>query len=662
MNGSVGKGGKGGVFNFYARDTDWKQLCLGQVHLPCADRKNVAWQLDAPLPSPSILSRSRGDRERAKWLIRTRVNSDRGEENRNAVTKSLQCEETHYLKNNRCCKKCEPGLRVFADCTDSHPTICNKCNRGEYQPGWTSEQRCLQQKFCDPVKGFMERPENPVAEEPCRCVPSLQCYPINCEYCEAIPTCSAGYGLEVEPGAAPSWVIVSVLSVITVLCLLILLLFCYKDKLKLLSVNLRSCVQNLKRTRIQQETLAPLYPSGAGGGYPGGPKCTPCETTKLICQAPHSPTDETFPTSVPDIKVSLPLTGELTEVEGTKGKTATEDQSEGSGEPEEVSEEEEVVSVSPLLAGSCVCVIPVREPLEVGENEDCSQAVSPGTPATCSCGGLDGDESSKEEKSESIRPDNGGEKSDGNQDDRMVLSKSDTGVQSLVSLSPPLLHTSSVIPPPSPLPELCLPLSQVQARSEFKPHLTDRSLVKQEELYRLMSTDSTSTENSTTSPVTSVSPLMTSPSVGDLYLDKSPEGSSPEQGQGLSWGDSRGNKLSSVESELECTPESLHSQLAEQTLTSGQVSGNHNTTFISSGQVMNFSGDVIVVYVSQTSLGSDGAGQDDAFGSPVQEEANETAPFFQSCLRSQGDSISHSTLPEETLPVQEVMAERSRGK
>lgn len=36
-------------------------------------------------------------------------------------------------------------------------------------------------------------------------------------------------------GAAPSWVIVSVLSAITVLCLLILFLFCYKDKLKLLS-------------------------------------------------------------------------------------------------------------------------------------------------------------------------------------------------------------------------------------------------------------------------------------------------------------------------------------------------------------------------------------------------------------------------------------------
>lgn len=638
----------------------------------------------------------------------------------NVAAKSLQCDAKHYeFKNKKCCAKCGPGLRLLTECNESKETICVKCARGEYQPGWTREERCFQQKYCDPGKGFMERPENLEAEEPCRCATGRQCFPINCEYCERIPDCGPGMGLvddpdstnqrkicascekgffsadlsdkpckpwtsckaegrsETQPGsahadvvcgppvlvAAPSWVIVSVLSVITVLSLLILLLFCYKDKLKLLSVNLRSCVQNLKRTRIQQETLAPLYHSGAGGGIgggPGGPKCTPCETTKLICQAPHSPTDEpqcTFPTSVPDVMVSLPLIGEKTEGEGTKGKTPMEDLSEGSGEPEEVSEEEEVVSVSPLLAGSCVCVVPIHEPLEVGENEDCSQAVSPSTPGTCSCGGFDGDENGREEKSESVRADSGGEKGDENQD-RMALSKSDA---SLVSLSPPLLHTS-VIPPSSPLPELCLPLSQAQARADFKPHLADRSLVKQDELYRLASTDSSSTENSATSAMTSVSPLLTSSSVGDLYLDKPAEGSSPEQGQGLSWGESRGNKLSSVESELECTPESLHSQLAEPTLTSGQVSGNHNTTFISSGQVMNFSGDVIVVYVSQTSLGSDGAGQDDAFGSPVQEEANETAPFFQSCLRSQGDSISHSTLQDETLPVQEVMEERLPGK
>ncbi|XP_029385450.1 tumor necrosis factor receptor superfamily member 11A isoform X2 [Echeneis naucrates] len=626
-----------------------------------------------------------------------------------AVCKTLQCDETHYWKGSRCCKKCEPGFRVYSDCTDSSPTKCIKCNRDEYQPGWTDEKHCLQQKFCDPFKGFLERPENFVSEEPCRCLPHLQCYPINCEYCEKIPTCSAGYGLEVDHGStngrkvcvpcksgfysdgnngeqckqwtnckaegrsekrpgtaqanamcgppvsAPSWLIVSVLSVITVLCLLILLLFCYKDKLKLLSVNLRSCVQNLKRTRIQQETLAPLYHSA-------GPKSTPCETTKLICQAPNNPTDETScptPTSAPDVKVSLPFTGEMTESKGAAATTATEDQGERSGEPEEVSEEE-VVSVSPLLAGSCVCVIPIREPLEVGENEDCSQAVYPGTPGTCSCGGLDGEESGIEEKNESVKPDNGTEKADG-APEKIVLCKSETAASSLVSHSPPLLHTPSAAPPSSPPPELCLPLSQTLV-SEFKPYLTDGSQENQEEIYRLASMDSTSTETSTTSGMASVSPLMTSSSDGDLYLDKSPEASSVEQSQELSWENGSGNKLSSGESELQCSPESLHSQLAEPTLTSGQVSGSHNTTFISSGQVMNFSGDVIVVYVSQTSVGSEGAGQDDAFGSPVQEEANETLPFFQNSLRSQGDSISHITSQDETLPIQEMVEERPMRK
>ena len=254
----------------------------------------------------------------------------------------------------------------------------------------------------------------------------------------------------------------------------------------------------------------------------------------------------------------------MTESVPTKGKTVTEDK--GSGEPEEVSEEEEVVSVSPLLAGSCVCIIPVREPLEVGENEDCSQAVCPGTPGTCSCGGLDGerdgDEGGKEERSES------GEKGNGSQE-KMVLCKSETGAASLVSLSAPLLHSSSVVPPSSPRPELCLPLSQALVSPQFKPNMTHRSPLKQEELYRLASTDTTSAENSTTSAMTSVSPLMTTSSVRDLYLDKPPEAPGPEQGQGLSWEDNSRNKLSCGESELQCSPESLHSQLAEPTLTSG---------------------------------------------------------------------------------------------
>lgn len=552
-----------------------------------------------------------------------------------------------------------------------------------------------------------EQTEDLTRDEKCQCKPGLQCSLINCEFCEKIPTCGPGSGLEEDPmsrnglkicvpckngfysakydqekckewtnckaegrsetqpgsahtdaecgppviGPAPSWFIVSLLSVITVLCLLILLLFCYKDKLKLLSVNLRSCVQNLKRSRIQQETLAPLYRSGVtGGGIPeaAGSKCTPCEMTKLICQASQSPEIEppsTFPASVPCVRISLPFTEGMTEKEGAREKTGTETESQGSGEPEELSEEE-VVNASPLLAGSCVCVGIVREPLEVGENEDCSQAVIPGTSGTCSCGGLegkrDGEENRKEDKNDNRTPEERVDK------EKIGSYVSETSVRSLVSVCPPLIPTSSHAPL-SP-PELCLPLSQAQTTLQSRSTLSNKSLVKQDELYRLTSAESDSTENNAPSAMTLVSAVMMSTSAGELYLDKPQEVSRSEPGQGVFCGE---NKLSLDDSELECSPESLHSELAEPTLTSGLVSGSHNTTFISSGQVMNVSGDVIVVYVSQTSQSGDEGEPDGAFGSPVQEEASETAPFFQSCLRSPGDSIPHSTLREQ--PVQEII-------
>ncbi|XP_070941329.1 tumor necrosis factor receptor superfamily member 11A isoform X4 [Macaca nemestrina] len=52
---------------------------------------------------------------------------------------------------------------------------------------------------------------------------------------------------------------------------------------------------------------------------------------------------------------------------------------------------------------------------------------------------------------------------------------------------------------------------------------------------------------------------------------------------------------------------------------SGNVTGNSNSTFISSGQVMNFKGDIIVVYVSQTSQ-EGAAAAAEPVGRPVQEE------------------------------------------
>ncbi|XP_047206568.1 tumor necrosis factor receptor superfamily member 11A isoform X2 [Girardinichthys multiradiatus] len=632
-----------------------------------------------------------------------------------AISKSTQCKENYYLNDSTCCKKCPAGQRVLSHCSEYQDTVCIQCSHDTYQPGWTGYMTCIKKKYCDPGKGFLRRnehSEDPKREEQCQCRPGFQCSLINCEYCEKIPTCGPGWGLEEDPaskngrkicvgckngfysaeedqeqckewtnckaegksekqrgsaqadaecgppvfGPAPSWFVVSLLSVVTVLCLLILLLFCYKDKLKLLSVNLRSCVQNLKRSRIQQETLAPLYRSGAaGGGIPevAGSKCTPCEMTELIYPASPSPEIDppcTFPASVPCVMISLPFTEEMAEKEVVKENKVTETESRGSGEPEELSEEE-VINASPFLASSCVCVSLVREPLEVGENEDCSQAVIPGTTGTCSCGGLevkkDGEENVKEDKSDNQLPE---ERVD---QEKMGTSLNETSVRSLVSVCPPV-HTSSLVLPSNPLPDLCLPLSQAQS-TQSRSTLSDKSLVKQDELYRLASTESDSSENNEASAMTLVSAVMMSTSAGELYLDKTQEASRLEHGQGIFCGNSKENKLSLEESELECSPESLHSELAEPTLTSGLISGSHNTTFISSGQVMNVTGDVIVVYVSQMSDSSDEGGPDGAFGSPVQEEANETAQFFQSCLRSQGVSISHSTLREKTLPVQEMI-------
>uniref|UniRef100_A0A8C6CVW5 Tumor necrosis factor receptor superfamily member 5 n=1 Tax=Moschus moschiferus TaxID=68415 RepID=A0A8C6CVW5_MOSMO len=63
----------------------------------------------------------------------------------------------------------------------------------------------------------------------------------------------------------------------------------------------------------------------------------------------------------------------------------------------------------------------------------------------------------------------------------------------------------------------------------------------------------------------------------------------------------------------------------------GSVTGNSNSTFISSGQVMNFKGDIIVVYVSQSSqegAAAPGGGAGEPAGRPVQEESSPRRDSF----------------------------------
>ncbi|XP_051537930.1 tumor necrosis factor receptor superfamily member 11A-like isoform X2 [Myxocyprinus asiaticus] len=542
---------------------------------------------------------------------------------------AISCLQYEYEYNGNCCSKCEPGKYVFAHCTGSLHTMCLDCGRDEYQPDWNREMKCIAQKFCDEGKGFNRtRPHNAIAAEPCRCKQGFHCSLINCEYCEAIKKCPAGEGVVMgetgrascvpcqngffsesqsieackkwtdckaigktvkqpgssktdmvcglhSPGPMTPWVVVAILLVIIMVSLVILFLFCCKDKLNFLSVNLRTCVQNLKGSRNQQETVIPSYHCSNGP-----------QTFPLICQEK----------SPPESLIMCPSTA-LTITDETSTCTDQEQADSSSGSSIEDSRDG---PASPLSGSSCSCAFSMKEPIEVGENEDCSQLVATGL-ATChSCRTGDAFDT----KGENVQ---------------------------VINLKEPLLceNCSSEGLPACAGSADCDYVDLQRSQELYLDYSSPAGKEAMSEIpYRQNEPCCCSIESTTV-------PLL--PSVSDNK-------------QGLSLIDSEDLKLSNPDADTD-----YQNQCSEAAPTTGQVTGNNNTTFISSGQVMNFSGEVIVVYVSQTSLGS-GGGTEEPFSCPVQEESNEDS--FQSEPKSnigtapQGKNRAvHS---ERHLPVQEV--------
>uniref|UniRef100_G1Q5Y9 TNF receptor superfamily member 11a n=1 Tax=Myotis lucifugus TaxID=59463 RepID=G1Q5Y9_MYOLU len=91
-------------------------------------------------------------------------------------------------------------------------------------------------------------------------------------------------------------------------------------------------------------------------------------------------------------------------------------------------------------------------------------------------------------------------------------------------------------------------------------------------------------------------------------------------------------------------------------LPNGNVTGNSNSTFISSGQVMNFKGDIIVVYVSQNSQegpAGPGGGAGEPVGHPVQEESPPCCDSFAGLGPRFPDTCSAPEPDKASRPVQE---------
>ncbi|XP_035283988.1 tumor necrosis factor receptor superfamily member 11A-like isoform X1 [Anguilla anguilla] len=497
------------------------------------------------------------------------------------------CGPHQYVRDKRCCKKCEPGKYMLDLCTSKDDTICRSCGPNEYQPDWNNETRCLTQKFCDRGRGFEpDRPENHTAAVPCRCRPGLQCSLVNCEYCEKMPVCRPGYGITVAettgrgscaecrpglfsnvssaiepcrpwtdckalgrvekepgtsetdavcgphvPGSTISWAIVAVLSVITAISLVILFLFCCKDKLKSLTENVRTCVQDLKRNSMLQETALTPY-----DGVHGTQNRT-LEITCLIRQEGDPKASQCASAGgMPEHAAAVQTTGGA----GEPSAGACRESWEPAPAPPPPS------SGSGSGSGSCSCALSLKEPLEVGENEDCSQAVAP----PCSC------------------PDRAAERP---------------------LLEPPVCDGNCSGESPAACPRCarphgsCDPCPGSGGRVERRGGASEGGVGERD---CGAGAGRRSTDSATKAPLSLVSDcepgLPLHLSTGDLTQGPELEGAS-------------------------------HSVAA------GHVTGNSNTTFISNGQVMNFSGDVIVVYVSQDSQ-ADSGDLEEAFPNPVQEE------------------------------------------
>ncbi|XP_056589199.1 tumor necrosis factor receptor superfamily member 5 [Triplophysa dalaica] len=105
------------------------------------------------------------------------------------------CEiQTHYSKDGKCCKMCGPGKRMLKDDRCEDP-ICQFCEDGEYQGGYTSETRCKLQPICDTNLNFRPQtkpiPKDRLSE--CQCKPGHYCTEDDdCSTCRKHKVCKAG--------------------------------------------------------------------------------------------------------------------------------------------------------------------------------------------------------------------------------------------------------------------------------------------------------------------------------------------------------------------------------------------------------------------------------------------------------------------------------------
>ncbi|NWW91134.1 TNR11 factor, partial [Rhynochetos jubatus] len=107
------------------------------------------------------------------------------------------CEsEQHYEHAGRCCAKCEPGKYMSARCTGTSDSVCQTCGPNEYMDVWNEEDKCLLHKICDQGKALREvNPGNSTFQRQCACTEGYH-WNEDCDCCQRNTMCAPGFGVE----------------------------------------------------------------------------------------------------------------------------------------------------------------------------------------------------------------------------------------------------------------------------------------------------------------------------------------------------------------------------------------------------------------------------------------------------------------------------------
>ncbi|XP_021562431.1 tumor necrosis factor receptor superfamily member 11A [Carlito syrichta] len=104
--------------------------------------------------------------------------------------------ERHYEHLGRCCNKCEPGKYMSSKCTTTSDSICLPCGPDEYLDTWNEEDKCLLHKVCDIGKALVAADAgNRTVPRRCACMAGYH-WSQDCECCRRNRECAPGLGAQ----------------------------------------------------------------------------------------------------------------------------------------------------------------------------------------------------------------------------------------------------------------------------------------------------------------------------------------------------------------------------------------------------------------------------------------------------------------------------------